>query len=1311
MVPHRKTSTWVLFLVLTVFVVRSQAAPPSCQSPSQESTSYITNYIEGERASFEVNRGNGSGMLVILRAGSSVSAAPIDGEKYNDDSRFGRGHHFGAGNYAVKSSGGTNLYIGDLTGNTTYYGHIYEYNKAGSNYCYSAGYLAFSFTTSCTSPSNRSSGGNTVELSSSQISLTWSVGDGSSRIVVLRPNSSSTVQPQSENQYIPSSIYGTGSAIGEGFVCYTGTGNSCSISGLSPRTIYQVDIFERNGLLGNYCYGNSAYNFSIETDCGNSSAQVSNPGTDGFNATGGGIYWTRGNGDRVLVIAKKGSAVDAQPNEFESYQADNDFGRGSQLGTGNYVVYDGTGTSVYVRQLMEGSSYHFSVYEYEQGVSKNCYGPEVTFSTATRCDHPSTKSSLGTLLDIHPYHARIAWTPGNGTHQLVVVRPASSSPTSPIQQQNYQASSTYGQGSALGSGFVVSDGSSGSEVNILGLDHTTAYAVDIYDYNQSPPFYCYNYSGAYSFSFTTLEPRLFTWNKSTGAHDFNNPENWSPNRINPKSTDSLIISNTQCTWTQLANDSASYMYFSNCSLIVDNSAAEQYLYISAGGYMKLENNATIALEGSQANIISLANNATLEISGSLEINGSGAHCIISQDSASVRFLNGSKCIISNLYSQAPFGIHPSNNAAVLFEPGSSYENYSNGGVNTFGLQAPQCVVQFLPGSRYIHKGLSTIDCSGRSYGTFVYDYDGEAQFQSGNQALTIDTLRVLQGSFNFRANQRFTVSGSMELLGGDSLIFDPLIETDIEFTGALGNLANSGGGIRLGKKARLVLKAGNTVSLNGNIQVQGGILNENNANLNIGSGDSLRIGGLLENQGDIYLGDDASLIQEEDSELDNTGTIYITRNIPDGASSGVYYFWSSPVNGGTGGRIGAGGVLSGSVMYKYNMGGNDGSDYVWVGSGEEMTAGRGYAVAGTNSATFYGTPNNGTININIRKEAGDSYNIVGNPYPSAINAQSFMDENATVLEGTIYLWSFNTNDNSGEKQYISVNEMGSNSTTDPEQNLSTTNIASCQGFFVQTKNSLAIGDAPLVFKNRMRNGYNNAFKSGGPKDYHFYEKNWLYVKNEQKDTAAVLYAMVEEATDKFDANMDAETFSSYFRIGIETEYAEQSILAVPQVDKNSYYPLTLNISKAGIHEIGLLTEIYNQESEFQPILLDTKTSQSIELDSDKYEVYLESGLCTGRFFLMFARAQSPGGGPTTSIIRHNREAELQIIRNDESGITVSSSEIINRIDVLGMDGKLLQNQNFASTEAHLPWAQGFKGNFLLRVRLRSGQVLIRKIHI
>ncbi|MBN2777206.1 MAG: hypothetical protein JXR36_06175 [Bacteroidales bacterium] len=74
--------------------------------------------------------------------------------------------------------------------------------------------------------------------------------------------------------------------------------------------------------------------------------------------------WTRGNGDNILVVARLTSTSAVAPSSGTTYTANAAFGSGNTTGTGNFVVYNGTGTSVNVTALTASTSYTFDIYEY-----------------------------------------------------------------------------------------------------------------------------------------------------------------------------------------------------------------------------------------------------------------------------------------------------------------------------------------------------------------------------------------------------------------------------------------------------------------------------------------------------------------------------------------------------------------------------------------------------------------------------------------------------------------------------------------------------------------------------------------------------------------------------------------------------------------------------------------------------------------------------------------------------------------------------------------------------------------------------------
>jgi len=72
---------------------------------------------------------------------------------------------------------------------------------------------------------------------------------------------------------------------------------------------------------------------------------------------------------------------------------------------------------------------------------------------------------------------------------------------------------------------------------------------------------------------------------------------------------------------------------------------------------------------------------------------------------------------------------------------------------------------------------------------------------------------------------------------------------------------------------------------------------------------------------------------------------------------------------------------------------------------------------------FKGLPNNGNITLQLDKSSGDVDRLVGNPYPSAIDATEFILDNlhtsvggnnttGTVFNGALYFWDHFGEENS-----------------------------------------------------------------------------------------------------------------------------------------------------------------------------------------------------------------------------------------------------------------------------------------------------------
>ena len=74
------------------------------------------------------------------------------------------------------------------------------------------------------------------------------------------------------------------------------------------------------------------------------------------------IEWSNGDGVRRIVVASKSNAVTFVPNNNTFYLGNLNFGQGTNLGSNQFVVYNGSLNSVTVENLESNTTYHFAIY-------------------------------------------------------------------------------------------------------------------------------------------------------------------------------------------------------------------------------------------------------------------------------------------------------------------------------------------------------------------------------------------------------------------------------------------------------------------------------------------------------------------------------------------------------------------------------------------------------------------------------------------------------------------------------------------------------------------------------------------------------------------------------------------------------------------------------------------------------------------------------------------------------------------------------------------------------------------------------------
>jgi endonuclease/exonuclease/phosphatase family metal-dependent hydrolase len=200
------------------------------------------------------------------------------------------------------------------------------------------------------------------------------------------------------------------------------------------------------------------------------------------------LDWTNGDGFRRIVIAREGAAVSFSPANTNTYEANSVFSDGTDLGSGNICVYNGTGSTVTVTGLSGATEYHYAIFEY------SCLpGSELYYSTSLTGNQATSLSPV-TDLDVvcqTNTTATIEWTAPTGDYTGVVIGIRNSALTPHAvsgDATTYTADVIFGDGWLYGStdprSYVVYNGS-GTSVTVTGLTAGQPYTLEAYTYKNN----------------------------------------------------------------------------------------------------------------------------------------------------------------------------------------------------------------------------------------------------------------------------------------------------------------------------------------------------------------------------------------------------------------------------------------------------------------------------------------------------------------------------------------------------------------------------------------------------------------------------------------------------------------------------------------------------------------------------------------------------------------------------------------------------------------------------------------------------------
>ncbi|MDZ4148664.1 MAG: T9SS type A sorting domain-containing protein [Flavobacteriaceae bacterium] len=526
-------------------------------------------------------------------------------------------------------------------------------------------------------------------------------------------------------------------------------------------------------------------------------------------------------------------------------------------------------------------------------------------------------------------------------------------------------------------------------------------------------------------------------------------------------------------------------------------------------------------------------------------------------------------------------------------------------------------------------------------------------------------------------------------------------------------------------------------------------LNINNTGLGVRVADSLDLvvaNSVALTSGVLSLTGEAQLIQTHGGVSANSavsGKLFISQQ----GTSDKYKFnyWSSPVN--VGGQYSLSSCLYDGTYFSANpftpsptvyTSGYDGSQsnpitisnywiykfinqadangWTQIGSSGLLNIGEGFTMKGTGNAggkqnyVFGGTPNDGTYTHTI---GADKMSILGNPYPSALDANQFINDNlASFAPGTvIYFWehwgggSHYTADYQGGYSTYSIGG-GVAATAHPDLVLTGTGniqpqryIPVGQGFFVQ---AASITGGNFTFNNGQRKfevkGANSVFTRA----------------NQNKATAAlnvrvrlghedalgfhrqILVSFMEGTTPGVDIGYDAKMID----VSVNDMYwyldNEAYVIQAQPYYNSMELPLGITSSNEQVHKI-MIDQLENFTDPI--VLIDTETGLSYNLNDGVANISIPAGTFNTRFKIAFA--------PTTLSNVENTLNTLKVVYNrKDKNIEIfnPNQEEISRIEVYNISGQLIKrleiNQKTAQDNFTIPFYES-NGVYLIKINKSS----------
>ena len=570
-----------------------------------------------------------------------------------------------------------------------------------------------------------------------------------------------------------------------------------------------------------------------------------------------------------------------------------------------------------------------------------------------------------------------------------------------------------------------------------------------------------------------------------------------------------------------------------------------------------------------------------------------------------------------------------------------------------------------------------------------------------------------------------------------------------------------------------IVETSNTIASNSNKTVLGLLVNANT--LSAINDTKIEVSHYLKLDGKIDLVGKSQLIQPEGSILDVTSEGSLERDQQGQTNLYNYNYWSSPVSaintvtnnadysinevlkdgttttpqninwiGGYDANPTNPISLARYWLYKFDNYINEYANWVQILETDLLRVGLGHTMKGsgaegtTQNYTFVGKPNNGTITNTV---GDDLLLLTGNPYPSALDATAFINDNSSSTNGTLYFWEHYATNNTHilrdyQGGYAVRNLLGGVAPTSegidyisqlgsPSRGIPNQFIPVGLGFFVNGK----IGSGGTVTFNNAQRGFHKEDETGVSnimfrttagnktiKNTNLNDNDPItidtvmkirlgYISNNSFHRQVLLGFVNDKATSGMDYGYDAlnidDSPNDMYLLNGENQLV---ISGESSFDADASFPIGVKADSEGMVSF-IIDAVENFDPQQNIFIYDDLTKTYNTIIGKKYTVNIAEGYDDTRFSLRFTdktlRVESNVVNDNTIKIAHIQKGNILLITNPLVDNTVEKVTLFN---ILGQSISTWKIENQDQQNIQIPIKSISSGIYIAKLKTTKGEL-------